>query len=166
MLPLKLKQLREENTKLKRLVADLTLDKVMLQDIVKKVLKPAKQREVMHYLMGRYGVGERRAAPSDCASELVGPLPRVAHPVRSPSSSMRPLMVRAARVAPLDSTVLITGESGVGKDPPISMSVISLPLFRRPASHDPCAALPPQSLAPAGALVGSSACRTRTARRD
>ena len=28
-----LKQLREENTKLKRLVADLTLDKVMLQDI-------------------------------------------------------------------------------------------------------------------------------------
>jgi putative transposase len=31
-----LKQLREENTKLKRLVADLTLDKVMLQDIVKK----------------------------------------------------------------------------------------------------------------------------------
>jgi putative transposase len=34
--PRELKQLREENTKLKRLVADLTLDKVMLQDIVKK----------------------------------------------------------------------------------------------------------------------------------
>ena len=31
-----LKQLRDENTKLKRLVADLTLDKVMLQDVVKK----------------------------------------------------------------------------------------------------------------------------------
>jgi putative transposase len=31
-----LKQLREENTKLKRLVADLTLNKGMLQDIVKK----------------------------------------------------------------------------------------------------------------------------------
>ncbi len=29
-----LKQLREENAKLKRLVADLALDKVMLQDIV------------------------------------------------------------------------------------------------------------------------------------
>jgi two-component system, NtrC family, response regulator HydG len=29
---------------------------------------------------------------------------------------MRPLMVLAARVAPLDSTVLITGESGVGKE--------------------------------------------------
>ena len=30
-----LKQLREENTRLKRVVADLTLDKVMLQDVVK-----------------------------------------------------------------------------------------------------------------------------------
>ena len=31
-----LKQLREENTKLKRVVADLTLDNVMLQDVVAK----------------------------------------------------------------------------------------------------------------------------------
>ncbi len=31
-----LKQLREENAKLKRLVADLALDKVMLQDVVQK----------------------------------------------------------------------------------------------------------------------------------
>ena len=31
-----MKQLRDENTKLKRLVADLSLDKVMLQDVVKK----------------------------------------------------------------------------------------------------------------------------------
>jgi putative transposase len=31
-----LKQLRDENAKLKRLVADLSLDKVMLQDIVQK----------------------------------------------------------------------------------------------------------------------------------
>ena len=31
-----LKQLREENTKLKRLVADLALDKIMLQDVVQK----------------------------------------------------------------------------------------------------------------------------------
>ena len=29
-----LKQLRDENTKLKRLVADLSLDKVMLQDVL------------------------------------------------------------------------------------------------------------------------------------
>ena len=31
-----LKQLREEVTKLKRLVADLSLDKVMLQDVIQK----------------------------------------------------------------------------------------------------------------------------------
>ena len=31
-----LKSLRDENTKLKRLVADLSLDKVMLQDVVQK----------------------------------------------------------------------------------------------------------------------------------
>ena len=31
-----LKQLRDENTKLKRLVAGLSLDKVMLQDVVQK----------------------------------------------------------------------------------------------------------------------------------
>lgn len=31
-----LKQLRDENNKLKRLVADLSLDKVMLQDVLQK----------------------------------------------------------------------------------------------------------------------------------
>ena len=31
-----LTQLREENTKLKRLVADLSLDKAMLQDVLQK----------------------------------------------------------------------------------------------------------------------------------
>lgn len=33
-----LKQLRDENAKLKRLVADLSLDKVMLQDVLQKKL--------------------------------------------------------------------------------------------------------------------------------
>lgn len=32
----RLKQLEEENTKLKRLVADLSLDKAMLQDVLKR----------------------------------------------------------------------------------------------------------------------------------
>jgi putative transposase len=41
-----LKQLREENSRLKRLVADLTLDKVMLQDIVQKecMVRPRSAR--------------------------------------------------------------------------------------------------------------------------
>jgi putative transposase len=34
----KLKQLEEENNKLKRLVADLSLDKAMLQDVLSKKL--------------------------------------------------------------------------------------------------------------------------------
>ena len=32
----RLKQLEEENTKLKRLVADLSLDKTMLQDVLRR----------------------------------------------------------------------------------------------------------------------------------
>ena len=34
----RLKQLEEENSKLKRLVADLSLDKAMLQDVLSKKL--------------------------------------------------------------------------------------------------------------------------------
>lgn len=36
--PRRLRQLEEENAKLKRLVADLSLDKVMLQDVLSKKL--------------------------------------------------------------------------------------------------------------------------------
>lgn len=35
----RLRQLKEENRKLKQLVADLSLDKVMLQDVLKKSFK-------------------------------------------------------------------------------------------------------------------------------
>src|SRR5882724_11561753 len=42
-----LRQLREENAKLKRLVADLSLDRHMLQEIVrKKAVKPRHRREL------------------------------------------------------------------------------------------------------------------------
>jgi len=42
----RLKQLEEENRKLKQLVADLSLDKVMLQDVLKKLcmVRPAFAR--------------------------------------------------------------------------------------------------------------------------
>ncbi|HDZ2890382.1 TPA: transposase, partial [Klebsiella pneumoniae] len=36
----RLRQLEEENQRLKRLVADLSLDKEMLQEVIKKVLRP------------------------------------------------------------------------------------------------------------------------------
>ncbi len=34
----RLRQLEEENTKLKKLIADLSLDKIMLQDVLSKKL--------------------------------------------------------------------------------------------------------------------------------
>ena len=58
----RLRQLEEENRKLKGIVADLTLDKKMLQDVLsKKDLKPAPKRRLIRYLIGTYQVSERRA---------------------------------------------------------------------------------------------------------
>src|SRR4051795_13178571 len=49
-----LRQLRDENRKLKTLVADLTLDKHILQEVLsKKSLKPAARRE-----LGREGAAD------------------------------------------------------------------------------------------------------------
>jgi putative transposase len=42
-----LKQLQKENARLKRLVADLTPDRVMLQDVLSENLKPARRRSVV-----------------------------------------------------------------------------------------------------------------------
>lgn len=56
-----LKQLEDENTKLKRLVADLRLDKTMLEDPKKKAVKPARCRELLRHLEMTYAVSERRA---------------------------------------------------------------------------------------------------------
>ncbi len=39
----RLRQLEEENAPLKKLVADLSLDKQMLQDVIKKSCKAAKE---------------------------------------------------------------------------------------------------------------------------
>jgi putative transposase len=38
----RLRQLEEENQQLKKLVADLSLDKHMLQEVIKKALKPSQ----------------------------------------------------------------------------------------------------------------------------
>ncbi|MDE4275924.1 IS3 family transposase [Phaeobacter gallaeciensis] len=58
----RLKQLEDENGKLKRLVADLTLDKTMLQNALgKKVVKPVRRREVVRHYQHVFEVSERRA---------------------------------------------------------------------------------------------------------
>ncbi len=57
-----LKQLQEENQRLKRLVADLTLDNDDAAGCAgKKILKPSRRRQVVGYLCGGYRVSERRA---------------------------------------------------------------------------------------------------------
>jgi len=42
----RLRQLEEENLRLKRLVADLALDKSILQEVIKKDLKPSRRRSL------------------------------------------------------------------------------------------------------------------------
>lgn len=57
----RLRQLEEENHRLKRLVADLSLDSKMLQVVIqKKVLRPVKKREVVEYLLAPNRIGVRR----------------------------------------------------------------------------------------------------------
>ncbi|RVT89083.1 IS3 family transposase, partial [Rhodovarius crocodyli] len=58
----RLRQLEEENAKLKRIVADLSLDKAMLQDVLfKKALRPARRRELVDGLRSEWKVSVRRA---------------------------------------------------------------------------------------------------------
>jgi hypothetical protein len=56
-----LRQLREENGRLKRLVADLSLDRQILQEI-KKALKPGLRRRLGQWAQQTYQIGQRRAA--------------------------------------------------------------------------------------------------------
>lgn len=68
----RLKQLEEENRQLKKLVADLSLDKQMLQDVLtKKVLKPAQKRRLADSLDMAYRVGTRRSL-CDVGSAALG----------------------------------------------------------------------------------------------
>jgi len=55
-----LRQLEEENFQLKKLVADLSLDKQMLQDVKKNAVRPRKKRELVMYFHA-YRVSARRA---------------------------------------------------------------------------------------------------------
>ncbi|MDZ3832219.1 MAG: IS3 family transposase [Sphingopyxis sp.] len=57
-----LKQVVEENARLKRLVAELSLDKAVLQDVLfKKVPRPALMKDVVAYVVSSHGYSERRA---------------------------------------------------------------------------------------------------------
>ena len=58
-------QLEDENRKLKQLVADLSLDKHILQDVLaKKALTPGRQRETVAHVQASHGVSERCGCPA------------------------------------------------------------------------------------------------------
>ena len=57
----RLRQLEEENRKLKQLVTDLSLVKVMLQDMLKKALRPTQRKVIVGHLMSQYRVSISRA---------------------------------------------------------------------------------------------------------
>ena len=61
----RLRQLEEENAQLKRIVADLTLDKQMLQDVLKKALKVRQRRQLVSMLLAEYRISERREENCD-----------------------------------------------------------------------------------------------------
>jgi putative transposase len=58
-----LRQLRDENAKLKRLVADLSLDRHILQEIVaKKTVRPRARRELAEWAQVTHALSQRRVA--------------------------------------------------------------------------------------------------------
>ncbi|EAM8600104.1 IS3 family transposase [Salmonella enterica subsp. enterica serovar Senftenberg] len=57
----RLRQLEDENQQLKKLVAELSLDKEMLQEVLKpKVLRPAQKRQAVTFLLEAYRISVRR----------------------------------------------------------------------------------------------------------
>jgi putative transposase len=54
--------LEDENNQLKKLVAELSLDKQMLQDVIKKkALSPSQRRDISFWLIEQYQISVRRA---------------------------------------------------------------------------------------------------------
>ena len=68
----RLRQLEDENSRLKRLVADLTLDNKALKELVrKKGLTPAAQREAIVLLPGAAGMNKPKGQVSQRKRKLV-----------------------------------------------------------------------------------------------
>lgn len=57
----RLKMLEDENARLKRVVADLTLDRQILQEVDKKALKPAKRRELARWMQERFRISVKQS---------------------------------------------------------------------------------------------------------
>ncbi len=86
-------QLPEENLRLKKLVAELTLDKAMLQDVLsKKMVKPSRRGPMVERLVGSFQVSERHAC-------RVLRLPRATYRYRSCLDPRTELRMRIREIA-------------------------------------------------------------------
>src|SRR5580700_3258286 len=86
-------QLQEENLRLKQLVAELTLDKTMLQEVLsKKMVKPSRRGPVVERLVGSFQVSERRACRMLC-------VPRATYRYRSCLDARTELRMRIREIA-------------------------------------------------------------------
>ncbi|WP_143070215.1 IS3 family transposase [Polynucleobacter asymbioticus] len=90
----KYKDLELENTRLKKLVADLSIREVMLKEVIKgKLLSPTRRKSAAQLLMDRYNISERTAC------SLVG-LSRTAYRYMPlPKDDEEPLRAEVIRMA-------------------------------------------------------------------
>ncbi|MCA1666963.1 MAG: IS3 family transposase [Thermomicrobia bacterium] len=89
----RLRQVEDENRRLKQLVADLTLDRQMLQEAPKKKLvTPARRRAVVQFFRAGFQVSERRAC-------RVAAVPRTTMRYRSQARDQSPLRLRLRELA-------------------------------------------------------------------
>ncbi|HVC23093.1 MAG TPA: IS3 family transposase [Candidatus Dormibacteraeota bacterium] len=94
-----LRRLKDENGRLKRVVADLTLDNAMLREAAPgKLLSPARRRDAVRRVRERFGVSERRACRALGQHRTTQRRPP--RPVLAPEEQLRRRMRKLGRAQP------------------------------------------------------------------
>jgi hypothetical protein len=89
----RLTALEEENTKLKKLLADAILDNAALKDLlIKKMVTPAVKREAVAHLQGAHGMSERRACKAIGCDRMT--VRYQSRPVYAPIETVAPLTAK------------------------------------------------------------------------